>query len=328
MSLLDQYLLWPELLREGFSRGLEKRVDVRRAERILVCGMGGSGAAGDLALLVARIYGSRVSIDVVKDFSVGFETRDYDLALAVSYSGNTIETISCLSEALAGGVKAAVLSSGGLLREIAERRGLPWIPLRSGLKPRAALPAMLGAILGVLASTDCLRLSEEEVESATARLERVSVEEARAYAEAIAESSIVTIASTRDVSALAERWRSEIAENSKKVAKVEVYPESAHNDLNSWLFFKAPASFIVIEGWSEYSREALRIASRVFKQVGRTLQVSVEKSLAGVLETSLLAGYSTVLAAQALGLDPAATPAIDAYRGELEKLWRARRSGL
>ncbi|MEM1850941.1 MAG: SIS domain-containing protein [Acidilobaceae archaeon] len=293
---------------------------------VLICGVGGSGAVGDLVRLIAELYGSEVSIEVVKDFSINLKRRIVEppLVFAISYSGNTVETISCLFEALREGFPTVVLSSGGVLKEIALKRRFPWIPVRTGLKPRAALPAMLGGALGALTSLDLLPISEQDVNLTSRRLKELNIESALEYARAIAESQITVVASTRDVSAIAERWKSEIAENSKRVAKLEVYPESAHNDINSWFFFKASVSFIVLEGWKEFSREALRIASSIFEKVGRVLRVEVDRSLGGVLEKTLLAGYSSVLAAQMLGLDPTDTPAIDVYRKELERMWKER----
>lgn len=325
-NLIDQYRLWPELLIEGYSRGVEAKIGGLEGRRIVVCGMGGSGFSGDLANLVSRIYESRVSIEVVKDFAPE-SFRVYEglgLVFAVSYSGDTIETISCALKALEEKINVIVISSGGLLRRLAEKKGLLWIPLRPGLKPRAALPAMAGAILGVLSSLSLIKLTWRDVESAGEKLRKLDEREAIPYAEAIASSTLVTVASTRDVYQLAERWRSEIAENSKKIAKVEVYPESAHNDINSWLQADTRVSFILVEGWSIYGREALEIASKILEKTGRLLKTRVEPTLGGLLENALLAGIASTIAGQLAGIDPADTPAIKYYRVELERLWRDR----
>jgi hypothetical protein len=129
---------------------------VPSARSVLVCGMGGSGIAGDFAREVASAHGRR--LDVHKGYGLpGWAGSEEGLlVVALSYSGNTEETLAAVEAALSAGVPIAGVSSGGTLAELATRRGFPLVTVPGGLQPRAALGFLLSALLQVLAGAGVL----------------------------------------------------------------------------------------------------------------------------------------------------------------------------
>ena len=82
---------------------------VAAAQSVLVCGMGGSAISGDVAAAVAP----STLITVNKGYSLpGWASDLKPLVVAVSYSGNTEETRSAVSEALDLGLSVAVVTGG------------------------------------------------------------------------------------------------------------------------------------------------------------------------------------------------------------------------
>src|SRR3989338_743690 len=67
-------------------------------DKIVVCGMGGSAVGGDL--LKAYMHDSKIPIFVVRDYKVPNFVDENTLVFAVSYSGNTEETIAAFEDAV------------------------------------------------------------------------------------------------------------------------------------------------------------------------------------------------------------------------------------
>ena len=124
------------------ARGLDGLPNKDRIEHIVVLGMGGSGIAGDVLVAAA---GPFLPIPVI--VSKGYETPAYvgenSLVFAISYSGNTEETVEAATSAAVEGARMVVISSGGELGKLAGSWGVPWIKLPSNIPfPRAGLGAM------------------------------------------------------------------------------------------------------------------------------------------------------------------------------------------
>ena len=64
-------------------------------DKIVVCGMGGSAVGGDL--LRVYMHNSKMPVFVVRDYKVPNFVDENTLVFAVSYSGNTEETISAFA---------------------------------------------------------------------------------------------------------------------------------------------------------------------------------------------------------------------------------------
>ena len=97
---------------DRFPRGDEIR-------NIVVIGMGGSGIAGDV---VAASFNDElpVPIMVLKQMRVPAFVGPETLAFAVSYSGDTEETVSMASQAIECGAQLVAVSRGGELADLAD----------------------------------------------------------------------------------------------------------------------------------------------------------------------------------------------------------------
>ncbi len=109
-----------------------------RPSSILITGMGGSGIVGD----VLRDYlGGRIPIHVVKDLTVPDWVDASTLTIAISYSGNTSETIcSSLRARERGGsaVIGGVTTGGGIMASEFRRLGIQVVQVPTATAPRFA----------------------------------------------------------------------------------------------------------------------------------------------------------------------------------------------
>jgi len=93
-------------------------------ENVVVLGMGGSGIAGDLVLAVAAPF-MAIPVVVLKSYTLPAFVGEGSLVFAVSFSGDTEETVEAATDAASQGAKVVVVTSGGELGRLAQGWGSP-----------------------------------------------------------------------------------------------------------------------------------------------------------------------------------------------------------
>ena len=157
-ELIDRYV---DAFADGLSSGRSIRAEEIDVKRVLLLGIGGSGIVCDV---VAEILSSRgIAAHVSKEYTA--PPGEWDLIIAISYSGNTSETLNSLLQFLDQGDKIVAVTSNGRLARLGEKFGIKVVKVRSGIPPRYAFPDMLGGILGYLEKLglDSAKMNLEEI---------------------------------------------------------------------------------------------------------------------------------------------------------------------
>lgn len=225
------------------ARHTELNIDPAGITDILVLGMGGSGIAGD----VCRVLfddALNVPIQVNRHYRLPAYVGPATLVLAVSYSGNTEETLAALGEAVTRGARVVAVSSGGKISLIARDKGLPLIRIPAGLQPRAALgylslpPAVVLEKLGLVpALTEAVSEAVNLLRHQSARLrpeEPESSNPAKQLARRLHGRLPVIYGSEGVASLAAFRFKCQINENAKQPANWNLLPELDHNEITGW----------------------------------------------------------------------------------------------
>jgi glucose/mannose-6-phosphate isomerase len=322
--MLEHYLEWYRYTLEAFDYPVYNVRDFSDTEKVIVAGMGGSGIVGDMLATIASDLGN-IAVHVFKDFYLPKKLVDSKtFVLSISYSGNTLETISSTAVALEFGAKVGVVASGGRLLDIAKTRRLPYTTVRSGLVPRLALPMMLVAAIKLLSNCSVNVIPLQTLRSSVEILSKINEASsvAREIANVVLQSSIPTIVATTRYQALALRFKNELNENSKIPVKVEIIPELFHNDIVGWEASKLKDVVVLIDSDIDYENilvnfyedylRSLSIKTYILKLIGNI----IERSLYG----SLIAGIASVYIAQRRGLDPLTTKSIAMYKNVLKNL--------
>ncbi len=319
MGLLEAYLDW----KGQALRALEenKGLGVEAGREVVVCGMGGSGIVGDyLASLSTRLGG--LPVYVVKDYRLPRWVGDESLVVAVSYSGNTVETLSCYSEAVEKKAKRLVVTSGGRLGERAKRLGDPVAVVEKGPAARAVFASLFYATLAPLAEAGAVRVGLRELETA-ARVLEPSVEarrEAESLARATSGGRVVVFTACCEYAALAWRLKNEYNENAKAAAKAESLPELGHNEIQSWPSAAEKYTLVLLDPGEEPHTSLLQGAAGIAGLESYRLVLRGESFLERILWGSLVGGLASIKLAELRGVDPAEIPAIKEYRGRVEEL--------
>ncbi|MDA1096444.1 MAG: bifunctional phosphoglucose/phosphomannose isomerase [Chloroflexi bacterium] len=228
------------MLDDAWRDGGSQRVPVayRDCTRLLFVGMGGSAAAGAMLAALMAADGSCIPVTSHRGYGVPAWVDEGTLVVAVSYSGDTEETLSAINEATRRGAMLLAVSHGGRVARMATDLGFPCLPVPVEAPPRCAFPAMFGTLLRQLVEMklmmpidDDLRLAVDVLDQLVGAIsESVPMEEnpAKRLASDLVGRFPVILASDHLVP-VAERWKAQINENAKTIAMAEAIPEAHHN---------------------------------------------------------------------------------------------------
>jgi len=205
------------------------RLEVPRLARpgsVLVAGMGGSGISGDFAAVLTERHGVR--LQVVKGYELPrWAEAERPLVVAISYSGDTEETLSIAEAARAASLDLVGVSSGGALRELDLAHH---VEVPGGNQPRASLGYLLGALCRVLEQASLLTDAglDEAADVAASVYDGVEV---TALADDLEGRIVIPWAGSPLTAPVAQRWKTQINENAKAPAWWSVLPEADHNEI-------------------------------------------------------------------------------------------------
>lgn len=223
------------------SQATQGAVDGSRIANVVVMGMGGSGVAGDIVSALAAPL-MPVPVAVAKGYECPAFIGPTTLAIAVSFSGNTEETLTAATAAHDAGASVVAVTSGGRLAELAGEWAAPLYEVDTSIPmPRAAVGAISVAPLVALERAGLLSGIADWVDAAAAQLR------ARRDAGTAAGSleGIVSAVGNGEMTPVfygggalgavaAGRAKAQINENAKIPAFASFMPELCHNELAGW----------------------------------------------------------------------------------------------
>jgi glucose/mannose-6-phosphate isomerase len=338
-QISDWTRAFPSQLRSGFAAGraLEFRWP-RGVDRSVVIGMGGSAIGADLLQSLTDAE-TDLLLQPNREATLPRWVGPSTLAVAVSYSGDTWETLSAFDEAGRRGAPRLAISSGGRLAEQARLEGVPHLSVPGGFAPRAALGYILGGLLGLFdpafpaSNRDRLDRASKILLARTGSLAAGDGPPARLAARI--GLRLPWICSSVDLAPVARRWTTQIEENAKRMAQWNVLPESLHNAIVSWdaLSRKEASHYLVIR--LEGSGDEAGLHER-FEYFGSLLArrkvpvVTVHFEATDRLERTLSAvqwgDWLSLALARRSGVDPLPIDAISRMKRRLESRRPGRRA--
>jgi glucose/mannose-6-phosphate isomerase len=336
--MLDLVSAFPEQCRQ--AAGIEVDVTSLRTglniSSVVVLGMGGSAVGGDLLRVLLEAEGARVPVVVSRDYRcpgfVGPET----LCIAVSYSGNTEETLAAARDALRRSARLLAVTTGGELTSLAQDHGLPIASIPAGQPPRSALGYLFFPALKALSMLGLCRDFSPDTEEAIANLEAAARNwgadapetgnEARRIAHVLHRCLPVIYGSSPATGVVAFRWKCQFNENAKMHAIWNNLPELDHNEICGWRSARRQGKLRWV--FVRDRLEAPRLARRV--EVTRSILASEQPGVLDVwgtgdtllsrLMTAMLLGdFVTTYAAHLNHTDPIDIQEIDTLKVELSR---------
>ena len=313
---------------KGFSDMLEAGLEIAgvsglegagRPGSIVVSGMGGSAICGDLARAALS-----APITVNRGYSAPPGLDANSVMFAVSYSGNTEETLSALAMAEKRKARIISITSGGELGKISKKKGYPLISVPKGIQPRAALPYMLSSLMVSLEKMGIAPGASSDVMGSAKSLRKLNADQAAGLAESLSGRLPVIMASEGITASAGLRWSSQINENSKMLAHLAVLPEMSHNEivgLGSLKKGKHNMSLVVLRdaGESDRIRKRIEIIMSILRSAMPVHEVSSTGAgaLERVLSLVVLGDFTSVYLALLSGVDPTPVDVIEKIKKEL-----------
>ncbi|MAT38433.1 MAG: bifunctional phosphoglucose/phosphomannose isomerase, partial [Ectothiorhodospiraceae bacterium] len=235
----------PKQFEEGIAIGRAADLGDLSADgisNIVLCGMGGSAIGGDLFRCLAADT-SNVPIAVVRGYDIPAYVGKNTLVVALSYSGNTEETLTAYTSAVKQGARTLAITSGGTLAAFAAKNGTPVISIPGGLAPRMALGYLFPPLLVSMMRLGVVSFTDDELDTVVHELQARSDDysdlddednPARQVAEILHGSLPIIYSPAGRMEAVNLRWRNQISENAKMLAFGNLFPELNHNEIVGW----------------------------------------------------------------------------------------------
>jgi glucose/mannose-6-phosphate isomerase len=255
------------------------------------------------------------------------------LVFAISFSGNTEETIEAATEAAVQGARVVAVTGGGELEKLAVGWGAPVISVPDGIpKPRAGLGAMAIPPLVVLEEVGLFPGASQWIDFAVGQLQRRrdrlvrDDNEAAAIARRIGRTIPIIFGGNSLGAAAAMRWKNQVNENAKCPAFWATQPELSHNEVQGWGqhgdITRQTMSLVNLRHDHEHPQ-----VSRRFDLVTEWLREVVagvedvwaegEGELAQLLDLVLIGDFVSLYMAAHEGIDPGPIPVLDDIKAAL-----------
>lgn len=303
-------------------------------DSVAVCGMGGSAIAADL---IFGAYRERMlkPFTVVRDYYVPGWIDERTLVILSSYSGGTEETLTAASQAIERNALCVAITSGGKLARFYGPEGVPIVPVRPGLQPRAALLRLLVPMLVVLDRMGIIGSVGSDLEEARGTLAAgiaqlgpdvpEEANPAKQLARALS-ASIPLVWGAELTAPVAVRWKGQFNENAKMPAYASALPELDHNEICG--FGGMPAELahlakLVMLREPRHHRQTERrfdlTRELVEPNVSQVLSITAEgqSPLARMLDLVLLGDYASLYAALLRAVDPGPVEVIERLKERL-----------
>jgi len=307
--------------------------DFGEVSGIAVAGMGGSAIGSDV---IAAAYDDQLGSPMVtvRGYQLPRWISSRSLVFAVSYSGNTEETLSCVEEALDRSCRVICVSTGGKLGDIAAREGLPYVEVPTSLQPRAAMGWLSVPIAACLESLGLLESVEEDVREAGVVIDQLAElygpanpaerNPAKQLASAL-ENRIPIIYGSELTAVAAYRWKCQINENSKALAFTHEFPELNHNEVVGW---ERPAErmkdfqLVYLRDAQNHPQNNKRMditADLLADYIGdiREYAATGQSRLARLLSSAYLGDFVSLYLAVLYGIDPSPVERIEDLKRRL-----------
>ena len=319
----------------AIARSTELRPLLGAPSCVVLTGLGGSAAGGDFVKCLFDASGP-VPFFVNRDYALPAYVEEHALVFAVSYSGNTEETLAAYEGVKKRGTRVIAVTTGGKLEERARAAGDETIKVPGGQPPRTALGYLFVPV--VQACVELGLLPEQDFDTAFALLERcvnnwttsIPYEQngPKQLAQRLHGNLGVIYGLGSWQAAVANRWKGQINENAKVMTFANAFPELCHNEILGWVQAGNQGVQkwvgIVLEDGSESAKMKKRaeVTAGLVKDVAEFTHVRAEGTtlLEKMLTLVLYGDFVSLYLAALNDVDPENIDAINVLKSELARV--------
>jgi glucose/mannose-6-phosphate isomerase len=315
---------WPDIARKSFEIN-QKAINFDNIDHIVFSGMGGSGAIGDIFSSI--LSKTNIHVNVVKGYLLPTTVDSNTLVIAVSVSGNTMETLAVLEAAHKKKSKIIAFSSGGKMLDYCTKNKIDHRLVPQYHSPRGSFTSYLYTILKVLHSF--LDIKHQDILESITELEKTG-KKVNSLNLTENNSSLNLAKWIKDIPMIyypfglepvAIRFKNSLQENVKIHAIAEDVIEACHNGIVSWEI-ESNVKPILIQGVNDHTKTKERwgVLKQYFKEnkINFYEVTSIEGSiLTKIINLIYFLDYATVYLAILLKRDPTPVKSIEKIKKEM-----------
>lgn len=314
----------PEQISETIRLVPEESFGRKKYDKVLICGMGGSGISGEI---LSALY-LELMIISNKDYNIPKFIDSKTLAILVSYSGNTEETLSNFQQLLRRKTDTVVISSNG---KLLKKKALRKIRVPGGLPPRGALGYLFTPLPIIIHQVGLTKVDPRKNLISLSKFlvsERDGIEQmAKKMAVKFHDKLPVIYSDSAKFMPVANRWRCQLNENAKVLAHFNVIPEMNHNEivgLGRPAFLNKYITIVFLNDPGAHPRNKLRrrlLKSLVSSEISAINDVEPRgnDALQHIFWTIMLGDFISYYLAIEQGIDPMPVVRIEQLKKEMSK---------
>ncbi|MFM7796109.1 MAG: SIS domain-containing protein [Candidatus Nitrosotenuis sp.] len=309
---------WPKIALDSYESDLEI-ARFKKIDHIVFAGMGGSGALGDI--FSAILSKTKLHVVITKGYHLPNTVDSRTLVVAISISGNTVETLSVLDSARKTNANLIAFSSGGKIEKYCKKHKIEYRKIPQFHSPRASFTAFLYSILRVLGPALPIKRSKvlesiRELEKLKKKISSENLSRTNPSLE-LAKwiKDIPMIYYPFGLQAAATRFKNSLQENAKIHTMAEDVVEASHNGVVSWEK-RSLVKPILLEGKDDFikTKERWLILKRYFGENNidfREIKSTSGNILTKIIHLIYLLDYCSIYLAVLTKVDPSPIPAIN-----------------
>lgn len=321
IQILDSF---PEQCRKALEIAddfeIPREIIEKDYDKIVIFGMGGSGIAG-YVLRDFLLRRCKIPVFVVQSYDIPKFIDENTLCFALSYSGNTEETLSCFDKANSAGAKIISITSGGLLNQKSKHK----IMIPKGIPPRNGMGYLFIPMIVVLNKIGIAKGVMEEVNEMISLLE-MEQKGIKLNSQKTAEKlfgKIPVVYGTEGMDSAALRFRTQINENAKSFSHNNVFPELNHNESVGYKPQEKNLVFILLRDSEENPqvKKRIELTKKMLKSHSEVLEIksSGKGKLARMFSLILSGDYTSYYLGLLNNIDPMPVENIEYLKKEIKE---------
>lgn len=306
-----QFLYTPECVNEHLIH--------KSPKHYILCGMGGS----HLPAGILKTIQPGIDLYVHRDYDLPPFSKPFiesSVLIAASFSGNTEEVLSFYKKAKQlYDVPVVCIAKGGELINLAQTNNDPYIILPpNDFVPRTALGYSAIALSSILKDKTIYQQLKNIV------LDIDSIDKRAGQLVSFFEHKIPVFYTSQTNLSFAYNWKIKMNETAKKVAFYNLFPESNHNELESYEFIKTPTDILPVLLIDSEDHPRIQKRFVVFQEILQeqnieflVIDVSNQDIYKKIFESIVLGDFVTTSLAEKSGVPIAEVNLIEKFKHKL-----------
>jgi glucose/mannose-6-phosphate isomerase len=324
-GLLKQYASLAQDIKTAYELGGSIELPQKREEfdRIFFLGMGGSSISGAIIKMHLEQMGIETPIFIVEDYTLPPTITPNSLVFAISYSGNTEETLSAYRQAIRITNTVIALEDGGKLEEVCKVNRRAYLDVPKGYQPRtAALSYLLFPIIHMLERYGVIPAQSEDINHLVKSIQKPDF---KSIAIGLSEKlmySVPLIYASDKYYPIAYRFKCEINEHAKVHAFSNRYSEFNHNEICGYTNLQATYHIVTFRFDDDHRRilKRMDIVKDLTKKAGVStteIKLSGDHFLTRVFSAILIGDYTAFFLALRYKTDPSPVRIIEELKDKM-----------